>query len=78
MGGAMAMSFCRRMIQPIKDRVQPVFEYWGQTDPTRKVGRKISREEMTTRVGTMYIGRPWNKNCPKAYSLKRPADPVST
>jgi hypothetical protein len=28
-GGSMARLFCRRLIQPIKDRVHPVYEYWG-------------------------------------------------
>jgi hypothetical protein len=35
-GVAVARSFCRRMIQPIKDRVHPAYEYWGQSDPTRE------------------------------------------
>jgi hypothetical protein len=26
-GAAVARSFCRRMIQPIKDRVHPAYEY---------------------------------------------------
>jgi hypothetical protein len=29
-GAAVARSFCWRMIQPIKDRVHPAYEYWGQ------------------------------------------------
>jgi hypothetical protein len=28
-GAAVARSFCRRMIQPIKDRVYPAYKYWG-------------------------------------------------
>jgi hypothetical protein len=31
---AVAISFCRRLIQPLQDRTHPAFEYWGQTDPT--------------------------------------------
>jgi hypothetical protein len=34
-GGSVARSFCRRLIQLIKDRVHPAYEYWGQSDPTR-------------------------------------------
>jgi hypothetical protein len=45
-GAAVARLFCRRMIQPIKDRVHPTYEYVGQTDPTREVNRKVSKEEM--------------------------------
>jgi hypothetical protein len=41
-GAVVARSFCRRMIQPIKDRVHPAYEYWGWSDPTREVNRKVS------------------------------------
>jgi hypothetical protein len=75
-GAAVARSFCRRMIQPIKDRVHSVYEYCGQSDPTREVNRKVSKEEMATRVSQMYYGKVKAKKCPKAHSLKRPADPV--
>lgn len=76
-GGVVAMSFCRRMIRLIKDPVHPAYEFWGQTDHTREVNRKVSQEKMTNRVTQMYSGRIQNKKCPKAYSLSRPADPVS-
>jgi hypothetical protein len=75
-GATVARSFCRRMIQPIKDRVHPAYEYVGQLDPTREVNRKVSKEEVAARVSQMYAGRVKVKKCPKAYSLKRPADPV--
>jgi hypothetical protein len=75
-GVAIARSFCRRMIQPIKDRVHPTYEYMGQLDPTGEVNRKVSKEEMAARVSQMYAGRVKVKKCPKAYSLKRSADPV--
>jgi hypothetical protein len=75
-GAAVARSFCRRMIQLIKDRVHPTYEYCGQSDPTRKVNRKVSKEEMVARVSHMYSGKVKVKKCPKAHSLKRPADPV--
>jgi hypothetical protein len=32
-GAAVARSFCRRMIQPIKDRVHPAYEYIGNRIP---------------------------------------------
>jgi hypothetical protein len=66
------------MIQPINDRVYPAYEYCGQSDPTREVNRKVSKEEMAARVSQMYSGkvRVKVKKCPKAHSLKRPADPV--
>jgi hypothetical protein len=34
-GAAMAISFCRCLIQPLQGRTHPAFEYWGQSDPTR-------------------------------------------
>jgi hypothetical protein len=75
-GAAVARSFCHRMIQPIKDRVHPAYEYFGQSDPTREVNRKASKEEMATRVSQMYSGKVKVKKCPEAHSLKRPADLV--
>jgi hypothetical protein len=41
-GAVIARSFCRRMIQPIKDRVHPAYEYCGQSDPTCEVNCKVS------------------------------------
>jgi hypothetical protein len=42
-GVAVAISFCRRLIQPLQDRAHPAFEYWGQSDPTRVAQRKVSK-----------------------------------
>jgi hypothetical protein len=58
------------MIQPIKDQVHPTYEYWGQSDPTHKVNRNVSKEKMAARISQIYFGRV------KAHSLKRPADLV--
>jgi hypothetical protein len=52
-GAAVARSFCRRMIQSIKNRVHPVYEYLGQSDPAREINRKVSKEEMVARVSQM-------------------------
>ena len=41
-GAAVAISFCRRLTQPIQERVHPTFEYWGHRDPTRGHERKVS------------------------------------
>jgi hypothetical protein len=75
-GVAMARLFCLWMIQPIKDRVHPTYEYCGQSDPTREVNCKVSKEEMAARVSQMYSGKVKVKKCPRAHSLKRPVDPV--
>jgi hypothetical protein len=69
-GAAVARSFCWRMIQPIKDRVHPTYEYWGQSDPTREVNRKVSKEDMAGRVSQMYSGKVKVKKCPKEHSLR--------
>jgi hypothetical protein len=54
----------------------PAYEYWGQSDPTREINRKVSKEEMAAKVSQMYSGKLKVKKCPKAHSLKRSADPV--
>jgi beta-lactamase class D len=48
----------------------------GGTYPTRAVNRKVSKEEMAARVSQMYSGNVKIKKCPKAHSLKRPANQV--
>jgi hypothetical protein len=53
-GGSVARSFCSRLIQSIKDRVHPAYEYWGQSDPIREVNRKVPQEEMVARVSQLY------------------------
>ena len=34
-GAAVAISFCRRLTQPIQEGVHRAFEYWGHRDPSR-------------------------------------------
>jgi hypothetical protein len=57
MGASVARSFCWRQIQPIKDRVHPAYEYWGQSDSTREVNRKVSKAEIVARVPQIYSGK---------------------
>jgi hypothetical protein len=76
-GAAVAISLCRRLIQPLQDRAHPSFEYWGQTDPTRVAQRKVFKAEMMARAKNIFGGRISNKECPKALGVYRPADPVS-
>jgi hypothetical protein len=75
-GASVARSFCRRLIQVIKDRVHPAYEYWGQSDSTREVNCKVSKEEMAARLSQIYSGKVKIKQSLKAHSLKRPADLV--
>jgi hypothetical protein len=76
-GGSVTRLFCRHLIQLIKDWVHPSYEYWGQLDPTHEVNRKVPKEEMAASVSQIDVGKARIKKCPKAYSLSRPADPVS-
>jgi hypothetical protein len=75
-GAAVAISFCRRLTQPIQERVHPAFEYWGHRDPTRGNERKVPREEVANRVARIMAGQIRDKGCPKAHCLKRPTDAV--
>jgi ribosomal protein L23 len=47
-----------------------------QSDPMREVNRKVSKVEVAASMSQMYSGKVKVKKCPKAHSLKRPADPV--
>jgi hypothetical protein len=42
----------------------------------REINRNVSKEEMAARVSHMYSRKVKVKKCPKAHSLKRPANPV--
>jgi hypothetical protein len=76
-GTAVAINFCRRLIQPLQDRAHPAFEYWGQSDPTRVAQRKVSKEEMIARANNIFGGQIRNKECPKVLGIYSLADPVS-
>jgi hypothetical protein len=76
-GVAVAISFCRRLIQPLRDRAHPAFEYWGQSNPTRVAQCKVSKVEMMARVKNIFGGQIRNKECPKVLGVYSPSDPVS-
>ena len=45
---AVAISFCRRLTQPIQERVHPAFEYWViGTQPGGKIARFPGRKSRT-------------------------------
>jgi hypothetical protein len=71
-----AISFCRRLIQPLQDRAHSAFEYWGQSDPTRIVQRKVSKAEMAARAKSIFGGRIRNQEFPKALGMYNPSDTV--
>jgi hypothetical protein len=74
---AVAISFCRCLIQPHQDRAHPTFEYWGQSDSTRVAQRKVSKAEMIACAKNIFGRRIRNKECPKALGIYSPTDPVS-
>jgi hypothetical protein len=76
-GAAVAISFCRRLIQPLQDWAHPAFEYWGQSEPTQVAQRKVSKAEMISRATNIFGRRIRNKECPKELGIYSPADPVS-
>ena len=55
-GAAVALSFCKRLTQPIQERVHPSLEYLGRQDPTRGQERKVPREEIANRVARIMVG----------------------
>ena len=76
-GAVVALSFSKRLVQPIRDRVHPGFEYWGRQYPTRGQNRKVPRDEASNRVARMMQGAIRDKRCPKAHCLKQPTRAVS-
>ena len=76
-GAVVALSFSKQLVQPIRDRVQPGFEYWGRQDPTRGQNRKVPREEAANRVTRMMQGPIRNRGCPETHYLKQPTRAVS-
>jgi hypothetical protein len=76
-GGAVAISFCCRLILPIQDPLHPAFEYSGQSDPTRVIKRKVSKGEMAARVKDIFSDRIRNRECPKALGVYHPSEAVS-
>jgi hypothetical protein len=75
-GAAVAISFCRRLIQPIQDRAHPSFKYWGKSYPTRVTQRKVSKVEMMAHAKNIFGERIRNRECPKALGVCSPSDPV--
>ena len=70
-GAVVALSFHKRLVQLIRDRVHPDFEYWGRQDPTRGQNRKVPRGEAPSRIARMMQGAIRDRGCPKAHCLKR-------
>ena len=76
-GAAVTLCFCKRLTQPIQERVHPAYEYWGREDPTRGQNRKVSLVEAAIQVARIMAGQIRDKGCPKALCLKRSTNAVS-
>ena len=76
-GAVVALSFYKRLTQPIQERVLPGYEYWGSEDPTRGQNRKVSRVEASNRVAHIMTGQIRDKGYPKALCLKRSTSAIS-
>jgi hypothetical protein len=64
-GAAVAICFCRRLIQPLQDRAHLAFEYLGQSDPTWVAQCKVSKEEMMARVKNILVGGSAIRSAPR-------------
>ncbi|RLM69211.1 putative gypsy-type retrotransposon [Panicum miliaceum] len=71
-GAAVALSFVKRLTQPIQERVHPGYEYSGRDDQTRVQNHKLLRSKAHRWVTLIGSGEVRDKGCPKAYCLKRP------
>jgi hypothetical protein len=56
-GAVVVRSFCRRMIQLIKDRVHSAYEYCGQSDPTCVVNPRSPRRRWQLEFPRYILGR---------------------
>jgi hypothetical protein len=75
-GAAVALSFSKRLTQPIQERVHPGYEYSGWEDPTQVKNFKVPHAEAANRVAHIVSGEVRDKGCPKMYCLKRPTTKV--
>ena len=76
-GTVVALSFSKRLVQPIQDRVHPDFENWGRQDPTQGQNQKVPQDEAANWVARMMQGPICDRGCPKAHCSKRPTRAVS-
>jgi hypothetical protein len=65
---AVVADFVFKNIQPLKDRVYPVYLYTGIIDSTRVTNRQIPNEDLLSRLDMILRGRVSNGGAPLAYS----------
>jgi hypothetical protein len=65
---AVIVDFVFKNIQPLKDRVYPTYLYTGVNDPSRITNKRISKEDVLSRVDSMLRGKASNAGAPPSYS----------
>jgi hypothetical protein len=65
---AVVVNFIFKNIQPLKDRVYPAYLYTGVNDPSRLTDKRISEEDVLSRVDSMLRGKASNVGAPLSYS----------
>jgi hypothetical protein len=65
---AVVVDFVFKNIQPLKDRVYLAYLYTGVNDPTRITNKRISEEDVLSRVDSMLRGKASNASAPPSYS----------
>jgi hypothetical protein len=65
---AVVVDFIFKNIQFLKDIVYPAYLYTGVDDPTRITNKRISKEDVLSRVDSMLRGKVSNVGAPLSYS----------
>jgi hypothetical protein len=65
---AVVVDFVFKNIQPLKDRVYPAYLYTGVNDPIRITNKRISEDDVLSRVDSMLRGKVSNAGAPFSYS----------
>ena len=61
---AVVVDFVFKNIQPLKDSVYPTYLYTGVNDPTQITNKRISEEDVLSRVDSMLRGKASNASAP--------------
>jgi hypothetical protein len=65
---AVVVNFVFKNIQPLKDIVYSAYLYTGVNDPSRVTDKRISEEDVLSRVVSMLRGKASNVGAPPSYS----------
>jgi hypothetical protein len=75
-GPAIMLDFCKKLIQPIKNRIHPVYEYTGLENPTRAATRVVPEDEYWGRVESLVKEVEVNLSQPRSFTMDLPAPEV--